>query len=279
MHDIDPKPADNDLGARRPDSGITADAAPVDPEQTPNGNASTSKSEPRTNEATDPIGRRAWLALGAICIASLVGHLLLLPYMPEQIPTHFGMNGEPNGWSDRLTVIPLYAMPLIILAAMYLAPRMDPRGGAYRRMGRFYFAFVCSITLLITLASWTSELSVFGLMPKGGTIIGVVVQCTIGALLIMVGNYLPKVKRNYTFGCKTPWALHDERNWHLTHRFAGIVFVVAGATAVVCGLFADALGDGAITIMLTALIGGALCVYGYSYLVFRNGNKPLSKPR
>ena len=42
----------------------------------------------------------------------------------------------------------------------------------------------------------------------------------VGLLFIGVGNYLPRVKQNYTLGIKTPWALADPENWRRTQRLS-----------------------------------------------------------
>lgn len=47
-------------------------------------------------------------------------------------------------------------------------------------------------------------------------------------MFIVLGNYLPKCRRNQTIGIKVSWALDNDENWHATHRFAGKVWVVAG---------------------------------------------------
>ncbi len=36
----------------------------------------------------DPVGRRTFLVLVAICVASLIGHLALLPHIPEMNTPH-----------------------------------------------------------------------------------------------------------------------------------------------------------------------------------------------
>lgn len=233
---------------------------------------------PKQSNPISPISKRAWIILGVICTASLVGHLALLPYMPEQVPTHFATDGTVNGWTDKLAAIPLFAMPLLMLVMLYFVPKMDPRGGAYNRMGKFYLGFVTVLTLFVTSATWLSELSVFGLMPEGN-MVTLVINVLLGIILVMLGNYMPKVKRNYTFGVKTPWALDDDRNWRLTHRFAGAIFVAVGIVTMACGLLAGALGDASVGIMLAAILGGSLAVGVYSYLVYRNGNKPLRERR
>lgn len=234
----------------------------------------TSAKTPAQSSPVNPIGKRYWIILGTICTVSLAGHLVLLPHMPEQVPTHFAIDGTVNGWTDRLAAIPFFAMPLLMLVMFYLVPKMDPRGGAYNHMDKFYLGFVTVLTLFVTSATWLSELSVFGLMPKGN-MIAMIIDVLLGSILIMLGNYMPKIKRNYTFGAKTPWALDDDRNWRLTHRFAGVTFVAAGIVTMACGLFSGPLGDASVGIMLAAILGGSLAVGVYSYLVYRNGNKPL----
>jgi len=32
-------------------------------------------------------------------------------------------------------------------------------------------------------------------------------------MFVILGNFMPNIKQNYTFGCRTPWALNDEHNW------------------------------------------------------------------
>ncbi len=34
----------------------------------------------------------------------------------------------------------------------------------------------------------------------------------VGILLVVIGNYLPKVRQNYTLGIKLPWTLESEKN-------------------------------------------------------------------
>ena len=45
-----------------------------------------------------------------------------------------------------------------------------------------------------------------------------ILEILMGALLIIIGNYLPKCRQNYTIGIKIPWTLADEDNWNRTHR-------------------------------------------------------------
>lgn len=229
----------------------------------------------RSASVKSPVNRRVWIALGALCIASFLGHLALFPQLPDIVPTHWDAAGNVNGWSSRMATLGLDLLPLGLLALFYALPKIDPRGKAYERMGSFYTGFITLFTVFLICMTWTTELTVFGIIPQNESPIGIFTGVTVGIGLMLLGNYLPKVKRNYSFGCKTPWALDNDQNWRLTHRFGGVAMVLAGMATVVSGLFSRQMGGTAVALLLAAVIGSSLATYAYSYLVFRNGNKPL----
>lgn len=51
-----------------------------------------------TNKTTvqDPVSKRTWIILLAICLVSIAGHLFIYPTLPETIPTHWDINGNAN---------------------------------------------------------------------------------------------------------------------------------------------------------------------------------------
>lgn len=118
-------------------------------------------------------------------------------------------------------------LPLVLLATLWLVPRIDPKGAAYAKSGRFYLGFVIAFTVFMCGMTWLSELTVWGVVPLTGAV-GIIVTTAIGVLFIGMGNYLPRVRQNYTMGVKTPWALADPENWQRTQRFGGKCFVVMG---------------------------------------------------
>lgn len=229
----------------------------------------------RSASVKSPVNRRAWIALGALCIVSFLGHLALFPQLPDIVPTHWDAAGNVDGWSGRMATLGLDLLPLGLLVLFYALPKIDPRGKAYERMGSFYTGVVTLFTVFLICMTWTTELTVFGIIPQNESPIGIFTGVTVGIGLMLLGNYLPKVKRNYSFGCKTPWALDNDQNWRLTHRFGGVAMVLAGLVTVVSGLLSHQMGGAAVVLLLAAVIGSSLATIAYSYLVFRNGNKPL----
>ena len=97
-----------------------------------------------------------------------------------------------------------------------------------------------------------------------------------GLLFVVIGNYLPKCKRNYTLGIKVKWTLANEENWNATHRFAGKVWVLGGLLMMIGGFLPRG-------ISLLIMIGAALLLgfvpMMYSYLYYKKQCKEGMNPQ
>lgn len=97
--------------------------------------------------------------------------------------------------------------------------------------------------------------------------IGIVIGIVMGVLLIVMGNYMPKAKRNRTFGLKVKWTLANDDNWVATHRFAGKVMFIAG---IICFAISF-LPVVAFFISFTVLIAAMTIIpIVYSYRFYKN---------
>ncbi|HEX4052088.1 MAG TPA: SdpI family protein [Steroidobacteraceae bacterium] len=90
----------------------------------------------------------------------------------------------------------------------------------------------------------------------------------LGALFIVLGNVLGKIRPNYFLGIRTPWTLADEHVWEQTHRFGGWAFV-AGGTVMLVAAFAAPQATAATTLMLPVILAVVLGVTLKSYLLWK----------
>lgn len=165
------------------------------------------------------------------------------------------------------------ALPLVLLAMFCVVPRIDPKGEAYRTSGKFYQGFVIAFTLFMCAISWLGELTVWGVVPAVGSV-NVLISGVVGLLFIGVGNYLPRVKQNYTLGIKTPWALANPENWRRTQRFGGACFMVLGFGLIVMGVAGSVLSSEVVAAVIAVLAFGSVgAVYVYSYLLWRKSQR------
>lgn len=207
--------------------------------------------------------------MGLLCLVNLAGHLYLYPSLPDTVPIHWGFDGQPDGWGGKSSILFTASLPFAILLLLAVLPRMDPKGKNFQRFQPVYRIFLILLTVFMCGVSWLSELTVYNVLPSGGNLVNTLVMGGLGLVLLVLGNYMPRIKQNYTFGCRTPWALNDEHNWNRTQRMGGIVFVVMGAVLLLVSVFATLLGETlTLALLLGALLGGSVWIYVYSYLVF-----------
>jgi uncharacterized membrane protein len=92
---------------------------------------------------------------------------------------------------------------------------------------------------------------------------GRAVLCGVCLFIILFGNLLGKVRRNFYIGVRTPWTLASERVWNDTHRFAARITVAAGLLGLalsIAGLYLAA---------LFALLAGGLAPVVYSLVLYK----------
>ena len=94
----------------------------------------------------------------------------------------------------------------------------------------------------------------------------IVVSALMGAMFIIIGNYLPKCKRNRTMGIKVKWALESDDNWYATHRFTGRLWVILGVAVLACSFLPEKI----FLIAMVASIAPAVIIpIIYSYLFYK----------
>ena len=197
----------------------------------------TIRTEKPENEGGEKSGKRAalglsfWLSCG-LCLLPAVFALFVYDRLPESIVTHWNAQDAPDGWSSKAFAV--FGIPLLMLALhvfVWFMLHNDPRRGNITKimllLGEWSVPVITTATLTIT---YLNALDVT-VNPSS------YISCTIAVLIVMVGNYLPKCRPNYTVGIRLPWTLDNEENWVRTHRFAGKVWVLGGVLLFAAGFF------------------------------------------
>ena len=92
-----------------------------------------------------------------------------------------------------------------------------------------------------------------------------IVSILVGILFIVIGNYMHKIKQNYTIGIKISWTLNSEENWNRTHRLSAWIFVLGGVAMI---FNAFLLSEALLFLVIFALL---FIPCGYSFLLYKKG--------
>ncbi len=200
--------------------------------------------------------------LSWILIAVALGFsLALYARLPESIPAHWNIHGRPDGFTSKpwgAFVVP------IVMIALYLVflvlPKISPRGyrfdsflSVWEIVRTAILALMLLIHVLVLLAGTGVAIDIVRAIEAGG-----------GLLLVLLGNYMGKLGKNFFIGIRTPWTLASDEVWLRTHRLGGRLFVIAGLVVFAGGI----LGAGPLLPMV-AIGAAALLSVVYSYLLYR----------
>ncbi len=205
---------------------------------------------------------RKWIPV-LLIIAATVASVVTYPQLPEQMPTHWSMSGNVNGWSSRLFgawLVPV--MMAVIWLVMRALPHIDPRRENYDKFRGVYEALIV-LTLLFMLGVHILILA----KATGSTIdIGRFVLSSVGLFFIAIGFLLPKAHPNWFVGIRTPWTLTSDLSWERTHKVGGPLFMLIGALTAVTGIVAPAL---TVWVLVVTAVAVTVFLFVYSYQVWK----------
>ncbi len=158
--------------------------------------------------------------------------LLFYSGLPDIVPSHFSLEGRPDKFMPKLHLMLIF---LSFTAGIYLIltfiPFIDPFWTKIQNKYDLFLLFR-DFVLLIFLFIYISAL----ISAKKGILDTHVLGIGFGLLFILIGNYLPKLPRNWFFGIRVPWTLSSEVVWKKTHIVGGWLFVIAGIFFIILSL-------------------------------------------
>lgn len=204
------------------------------------------------------------ISLILLLIPILMG-LIFYDKLPEMLPTNFDLSGEVRSYESKTKA--LFIMPLIMIIVqgfLIFMLNKDPRK-------RFQSEKLYSISLFIipVMEILISSITIMYSFNNGINIARIL-SIFIALMYIIMGNFLPKAKRNYTMGIRTPWTLDNDEVWDKTHRLGGYTFVAGGILLLLTSIFLKS--DNNIIFFILIFVPTIIPVV-YSYIIFNNISK------
>lgn len=202
-----------------------------------------------------------------IILASMAMGIYFLPALPSQVPSHWNVYGQIDGWVSKTFAVYFFpALTLVIYLLLSFFPLMDPRRKNIEKFSGIYFGFKLVTTAFLSglyfLTLWA------GLGHEVN--VGRWVVWGIAVMFLYLGIVMPKLKHNYTIGIRFPWTLHSEVVWEKTHKLGGKLFIALAVLLAVAGVWP---GEGAFCALLIGIFAVLIVLLLYSYLEYRKLNK------
>ena len=199
----------------------------------------------------------------------LAATLVALWYLPDTIPAHYGADGQVNRWGSKYEMlilplmIPLFG--LFMLAMAKVAKKQEKTGENNEKvclMGGLVFLVVFNAMAFYFLYAGMQQTERLDSLPVD---LSQLLFGLLGIGLIVMGNVMPKARKNSVLGLRTSWSMKDETAWKKSQRAGGICLMAAGLGMLLCSIltkgwlcFGLSMG-----LLLAATAAGAI----YSYWV------------
>ena len=193
-----------------------------------------------------------------ILLPILIG-ILLWNKLPDSMATRFNLYNVADGYREKWFVViiePFILLAVHLIMAMIIAADPRKKNISSKVYGiTIWLAPASSLALAVVTYPYN-----LGIHFNISLFIGIFM----GITCIILGNYLPKTRQNYTIGCLLPWTYANEENWNKTNRLAGVISIVMGILIIInaaMGVF------NIFYSFIAAELIGTLITLGYSYFL------------
>jgi len=212
---------------------------------------------------TPPSRTLLWVKILIVAGMFLAG-ALLYPRLPDMITTHWGVSGQPDGWMPK--AYGTWLLPGLTLLMTILFPifsRLDPKQENYPLFARTWE--IIQIAMIAMMAYIFAVQLYASIHPEASALVGRFILLGVGALFVVIGNYMGKIRQNFFVGLRTPWSLSDPEVWSRSQRFGGWMFVLGGLAFMV----EAAIWKYEIPVFIAVIIAVAVVPVVYSYVLYR----------
>lgn len=187
--------------------------------------------------------------IAALC---LFVTLLVLRELPAVIPAHYDFAGNVTRYGSKyeLLILPVILLlvsfgsrfPLLHFHRKAEQAESDKERQAAAANAKVLDMVILSQTVILScIQGLLLYNTVLALRRESflSTVAGeklMTVLC--GTLLLMLGDILPKCRRNGMVGFRLSWTKYNDLTWQKSNRFAGMMLVAAGALGIISTFFA-----------------------------------------
>lgn len=203
-----------------------------------------------------------------------------LGLLPENVPVHWNFAGEVDRFGSKLEflifpAIEVAAGGIFVFAAQQCGKKSGETGSFTETI--LFWTGIFEVVLFSCIGVYVMWKA--GTYTQGDTItvskvlFGIVNApgIWVGVLLVVMGNAMPKARRNDVFGVRTSWSMSSDEVWRKSQRFGGAATVCLGFALVLSGCFLNWPAQ-ILFALLAVLVWTVVCV-AMSYHYYQKQDK------
>ena len=217
------------------------------------------------------------LALTTIFTAVL---MFVLPN-DASVPVHFDINGNPDRFGSKYEMLIMQIIIISTVVFLYFFIKKYKKQAENetdeKKKAEFLSnakvmnitsvitsVFFLAITVMTYYIVYSTTFENLGL-PEISVIN--VIGVLMGAMFIVLANYMPKTRKNRNIGLRLPWSWYNDTTWKKSNRFASYLMIIVGIVCIFGSLFVNETAAG--IIMMVSVVLAIALMSIYAYIVYR----------
>lgn len=207
--------------------------------------------------------KKLYYAIGLLLIFSILSTSVILILSPDTIPAHYNASGEVDRFGSKYENLIFPGLSFLTAACFlpllqYQRKKNAPVLEQQVLLGTAVFCLILMNALGIFFGVSGIRYAGNPAAVKPDTVIRLVCIGT-GVMLVVLGNIMPKARRNALFGLRTTWSMANDSVWRKSQRFGGFSGVICGLLIAVSAAFVSGVRNILLMIALI-LIWAAVCI-------------------
>lgn len=222
--------------------------------------------------------KKYYITICVLMLLCVIGSTVILILSPDIIPVHYNFKGEIDRYGSKYENLLFPGVTLLLGIFLMFSAKKQRGKGEDTNEKTMLMAAVFTIMFFDAMSFYWGIKAILlsdGGSASGMTNIGKFVGIAIGLLLCLLGNIMPKVRKNSVFGLRTKWSLANDHVWQKSQRFAGLSSVICGLVIIV----ASAVLTDMWTLLVLVIVPAVWIVFNItaSYRYYRNELKEENK--
>jgi len=210
--------------------------------------------------------RKATLIVLGIVTLTFLASSYFYPQVPDQMVSHWGFRGEPDGYMSRGWGLFLIPGMLAFFALLFVKiPGIDPLRKNIEKFRPYYdnfiiilFLFMLAVQALMILWNIGVQISFALVLPP-----------LMALMFYYVGVLCSHAEKNWFIGIRTPWTMSSETVWDKTNKLGGKLFKISAVIILFSMVLPDLM---ALFILVPVMFTGVYTVW-YSYSEYQKEQK------
>lgn len=188
--------------------------------------------------------KHAYHILTVLAALAFAATGVVMSALPDIVPVHYNFAGQADRMGSKLEYLIFPAIAAVSGVVFALAARRC--GGKGNRdsalaekilLGAAFFEVALFSGLGLYFMHQAARYVPGDADPAVTTNLPRFIVTGVGLFLVLLGNVMPKARRNALFGLRTKWSMADDEVWRRSQRFGGVFAVGLGFALIISGIF------------------------------------------